>query len=154
MNQLDHCTPSTVSGQRTIHLVDVDNLLGNPGTTDRQRIRTCLARYRARAGYTPGDHVIVATGCNGRHVLETELAWPAAVHRRRAGKDGADLALLDDLDWVIASGRYTRVVIGSGDHAFAPSVDRLLAANIRVDIVSDTRRLCRQLATAAPCHAL
>ena len=154
MNTLGHYTQPSDVGMRTIHLVDIDNLLGNPATTDRQRIRTCLARYRARAGFTPSDHVIVATGCNGRHVLEIELAWPSVVHRRRAGKDGADLALLDDLDWVIASGRYTRVVIGSGDHAFAPSVDRLLAANIRVDIVSDARRLCRQLAAAAPCHAL
>lgn len=132
-----------------MHLVDIDNLLGDPRTTDRTTIQRNMSAYRDAAGYLPGDHCIVATGRNGLHVLEVELAWAAAAYRRRSGPDGADLALLEDLDWIIHSGRYDRVVIGSGDHAFLPAVKCLQAAQIDFLVVTRRDRLSARLAHAA-----
>src|SRR5262245_11167057 len=79
---------------RTLHLIDVDNLLGDPLTTDRQRIDLVLGEYRHAAEYAAGDQAVLATCCNPEHALAIELSWPNACHRRRSGADGADLALI------------------------------------------------------------
>ena len=133
----------------SLHLIDIDNLVGDPRCTDRHRIARVLALYRAAAGYREGDHAIVATGTNDRHVLETELAWAAAGHRRRSGRDGADLMLLDEVDWAIRGGRYSRVVIGSGDHIFTEAVERLASAAIPVLVVAPHGAASWELVRAA-----
>jgi len=134
---------------RTLHLVDADNLLGDPSTTDAAFIRTVFDAYRAAAGLAAGDHVVVATGRNGWHVLEVELAWPRALHRRRSGADGADQELLDLFDWAVAADRHGRIVVGSGDGMFAPAVERSIAAGLEVGVVARPEALSRSLASAA-----
>jgi hypothetical protein len=134
---------------RTVHLIDADNLLGDPATTDRARIEAVFEAYRRAADFRVGDQVILATGCNGAHVLEVELAWPGAEHRRRAGADGADLELLDAAEWLAASQRFDRVVIGSGDLIFCVALDVLRAADIRVDVVARPRSLAQGLRVCA-----
>ena len=55
----------------------------------------------------------------------------------RHGPDGADTALLDvlgDLEWIAQ--RYDRVVIGSGDHCFAPVVMGLAQHGILAGVVA------------------
>lgn len=134
---------------RTLHLVDVDNLLGDPSTTDRAWIRSRLAEYQRRSQYRTGDHVVIATGRNGLHVLECELAWPGALYRRRAGVDGADLELVEQARWAATSGRYARVVIGSGDGHFAVVVDELAAARVHVEVIARSTSVARSLSSSA-----
>ena len=124
---------------RTLHLVDADNLLGDPSVTDRRTIVSVFDAYRRAAGHRPGDHTVLATGCNARHVIEVELAWPTSLHRRRPGRDGADLALIDEA--IVAAGRrnYARVVIGSGDHIFVPTIRLLQTAGCDVTVVAPRR---------------
>ena len=131
-----HATRQNAPARRSLHLIDVDNLVRDPRTLDRRQIEDVLARYRQAAEYREGDHSVVATGKNGRHVLETELAWATASHRRRSGHDGADLMLLEEVDWAIRGRRYGRVVIGSGDHIFAAAARRLMSVGITVAIVA------------------
>ncbi len=133
----------------TLHLVDVDNLLGDPATTDRSTIKLVFEHYREVAGYRPGDHVVIATGCNGMHVLEVELAWPGASHRRKRGRDGADQVLRDEAVWAAAEGGYERVVIASGDREFMVAYQHLLAAGFNVEVVANHRRLATSLAALA-----
>jgi hypothetical protein len=142
--------PPPAAGRiRTLHLIDVDNLLGDPVTTDRRRIDLLFGDYRGVAQFVGGDHAVVATGCNAGHVLAVELGWPQARHCRRSGPDGADLALLEEADWAAASRRYDRVVLGSGDRIFLEALDHLRAADIRVDVVARSRSLARGLAVRA-----
>lgn len=143
------CVGDNRPRRRTLHLIDADNLIGDPCTTDRTRIRAALEGYRRASGYDRGDHVVVATGCNGLHVLEIRLAWPEAQHRCRRGRDGADLELLDAAELAASSGRYDRVVIGSGDRVFMVAVQNLFAASIDVEIVTSHRRLAPALAALA-----
>ncbi len=136
-------------GWRTLHLVDVDNLLGDPGCCEGDTISNLFHSYRQVSSFNVGDHVVVATGCNARHALAVELAWPNVCHRRRAGADGADLALLEESEWATAAGRFGRVVIGSGDRIFLDAMDRLRAVDIRVDFVARRRSLASAIAVRA-----
>jgi hypothetical protein len=137
---------------RTLHLVDVDNLLGDPTTTDPASIDLVFRDFREVAGFVDGDHVVVATGRNAEHVLAVELAWPTARHCRQGGPDGADLALLDEAEWAARSLRYGRVVLGSGDRIFLAALDRLRAVDVHVDVVSRARGLARALSVRAAGH--
>jgi hypothetical protein len=144
--------PQPPHPSRTLHLVDVDNLLGDPRVTDAGRIALVFDTYRRAAMYTNGDHAVVATGCDARHVLEVELGWPTARHCRRVGRNGADLALLEEAQWAATSQRYARVVLGSGDGIFLTAFDLLRAVNIPVDIVCQRRSLSRALGDRASGH--
>jgi len=135
--------------RRTLHLVDIDNLLGDPGCEDGAHIRALFDCYRDLAGFNFGDQVVVATGCNARHALEVELAWPSVCHRRQSGRDGADMALLEESQWAADRGRFTRVVIGSGDRIFLEAMDRLRAVDIAVDFVARRRSLATAIAVRA-----
>lgn len=140
------------SRPRSLHLVDADNLIGDPRTTDLALIRAVLYAYRAAAGFVVGDLVTVATGTNGAHVLAVELAWPEVAHRRRRGPDGADRVLVDEATWAAQRRRFARVVVGSGDHIFLPAVELLLAAGIVVEVVAKRRSLSADLARSVPGH--
>lgn len=143
---------ATPPAGRTLHLVDVDNLLGDPTTTDQARIDLLFRDYRQVSGYALGDHAVVATGRGPGHVLAVELAWPSARHCRRGGPDGADLALLEEADWAAETRRFDRVVLGSGDRIFLEALDRLRAADLHVDVVARARGLARALAVRALGH--
>lgn len=144
--RIDRCT------DRAVHLVDADNLIGDPATTDLAVIRDTFDRYREASGYRAGDHVVIATGRNGLHVLQVELAWPGASYRRRKGEDGADLELLEEVRWITDTSRYSRAVIGSGDRIFISAYQDLYGAGLDVTVVAHHRKLARPLASVAHGH--
>jgi hypothetical protein len=76
-------TSPSVRPHRTLHLIDADNLLGDPRTCDSELIAAMFAEYRRVAGYSDGDLVVVGTGTNGRRMFEVEHAWRGALHKRR-----------------------------------------------------------------------
>jgi hypothetical protein len=88
--------------RRTLHLVDVENLLGTPRTATAAAIRATLDAYR-RAIRVGGDDLVVLAA-NPALALEIGLAWPGALLRTARGPDGADLALLDDVRDLTALG--------------------------------------------------
>ncbi len=124
MNQLIDLITGTVTIERSpdaigrsLHLVDIENLSGGP----RRTLEEHLAAYRAyerRAEVGPRDHVVVAA-C-GRVMRSLGFELPTRILQRTAnGADGADRVLLaHDTPERIAA-RYERLVIGSGDGAFA-----------------------------------
>ena len=140
---------STTPATRTLHLVDADNLLGDPSSIDPAEIRSTFRRHRFASQFAEGDLAAAATGRNGRHVLEVELAWPGACHRRRSGADGADLELIDQAEWAASSGRFDRVVIASGDRIFIRAFELLRAAEIDVLVVARARSLSAALLARA-----
>jgi hypothetical protein len=130
---------------RTLHLVDADNLLGDPLTVDPSVIRATFAAYRRAARFVRGDHAVVASCADPRHAFQVRAAWPGVLHRWRGGPDGADLALLEEAEVAARSRRYGRVVLGSGDRIFLVALDVLRSAGVEVQVVSRRDALARAL---------
>jgi hypothetical protein len=131
---------------RRLHLVDIENLTGDPRPSLGQ-VRQALGRYTGCLAFGAMDQVEVAS--SHLTLLNAALGWPHAHYRVRSGPDGADLALLDILQHENVAGRFTHVAIGSGDHLFADPAARLAAQGVWVTVVSRRRGLSPRLALAA-----
>ncbi|MFM8847648.1 MAG: hypothetical protein ACKOHN_06320, partial [Actinomycetota bacterium] len=78
---------------RRLHLLDADNLMGDPRVIDPWVIGKWQSAYVNTTGLRPGDHAIVGTGCNGKHAFAVQSKWNPFRVVRRPGPDGADEAL-------------------------------------------------------------
>lgn len=117
---------------RTLHLLDVENLVG--GTGAGLPVAPALEAYRRTIAVAAHDHVLLGSGPT--MAFEASVAWPGALLRVGRGVDGADNALLAEADPSFLAAHYDRVVIGSGDHAFVPLVSRLRALGVAVCVVT------------------
>jgi hypothetical protein len=121
---------------RPLHILDIDNLLGDPTATDTHVINDCLGQYRALTGYQKGDHVVVGTGCNALHVYAVQSCWPAVQYVRQSGPDGADFALIEQASIALERCRYSHFILGSGDGRFADLYDEMTARGYPVFVAS------------------
>lgn len=136
------------TNRRFFHLVDIDNLLGDPRSTDSARISDCFQHYRRLTGYREGRHfAAVGTGCNGCHVVAVQAQWPGVRYVRRPGPDGADIALHEVALDEAATGRYTDFVIASGDGRFCDTYRALRSLGHPVTVVSRPEALSKELRT-------
>src|SRR5580700_8543963 len=131
---------------RRLHLVDIENLAGE-SLPSLGQVREALGLYAGCLGFGGMDQVEVAS--SHLTLLNAALGWPYAHYRTRSGPDGADLALLDVLRHEDVAGRFTHVVIGSGDHLFAEEAARLAGQGVWVTVVSRQHSLSRRLELAA-----
>jgi hypothetical protein len=135
-------------GARTVHLLDVENLLGGTRFTVDE-VRSLLGRVCEVARVEAGDSLIVASS---HHCAPA--AWfgcPQGARRLvRSGPDGADIALGDVISQEGIATRYTRVVIGSGDGFFAEAAAKLQAAGCHVTVLTRRAGLSRRLRLACP----
>ncbi len=124
----------STSGRRLI-AVDAENLLGcDPGIASAVcwefAIVGLLHAVRFRQGT---DHLVIAVAPDWAFTV-MELA-PSARLMVRNGPNGADLALRDALeDAAFIAGRYSKVVLASGDHIFSNSVRSLADAGIHTTV--------------------
>jgi hypothetical protein len=132
--------------ERALHLIDIENLAGD-GEPSFAQVRAVQDSYAGRVPFSALDQVVVASG--NRTLLSAALGWPHARYRMRSGRDGADLELLDVLEYEKVAARFARVIIGSGDGAFAGAAATLAAAGVRVIVVSRWGSLSSRLAIAA-----
>jgi hypothetical protein len=132
---------------RRLHLVDIENLVGDPRPSLSQ-VRQARGLYADCIGFGAMDQVEVAASSH-KTLENAAFGWPCVHYRAWYGPDGADLALLDVLWNEDVAGRFTHVVIGSGDHIFAEAAARLAAQRVWVTVVSRPGSLSRQLALAA-----
>ena len=130
---------------RTVHLVDVENLMGGP-QSGLMTVAAALDDYDVAAGVRPGDHMVIAG--HPTVAFSAGVARPGRCVRAAHGKDGADKALLRDAEVADLARRYDRVVIGSGDGIFAELAVRLRAAGLPVIAVSRPRSLAAALRLA------
>jgi len=141
---------------RTLHLIDVENLVGGVAA-GRDAVAPALDAYRRTVQIGPDDHVVLGSGTE--LAFASKAAWPGALLRIGKGIDGADRALLSVLSPDFIASHYHRLIVGSGDHAFAPMVATLRARRMAVMVVvrdelslsGDLRRLTmhRTLAVAS-----
>lgn len=136
-----------VPAGRSLHLVDVENLMGGPELGDTI-LREALVGYRTSAPVSDGDHVII--GANPQLGPAAKATWPGARLVVRGGPDGADIALLEavrDVDFIAA--RYDQIVVGSGDGVFEVVVREFRSRGLAVGVVSLRRGLSYALGTSA-----
>jgi hypothetical protein len=131
---------------RRLHLVDIENLVGD-SLPSLSQVREALGLYTDCLAIGAMDQVEVAS--SHLTLLNAALGWPHAHYRVRSGPDGADLALLEVLQHENVAKRFTHVAVGSGDHLFAEDVARLGAEGVWVTVVSWRSSLSRRLALAA-----
>ncbi len=136
---------------RTLHLLDVENLAG--GTAGGvAAVAPSLAAYRSTITVACADHVVLGTGPT--FACATADGWPGARLRVGHGVDGADHALLDDVDADFTAGHYSRVVVGSGDHIFCGLVCELRSRGLVVLVVARAESVSRDLRRLAPFRPL
>jgi hypothetical protein len=130
---------------RTIHLIDLENLAGTPSLTP-QLVARVREAYEAIAHIADEDQVVVATAHYG--ALSAWFGWPDARRLVASGPDGADHQLLAVVDNEKVADRFPRVVIGSGDGIFATSAARLQEREVTVSVVSRANAVSRRLRLA------
>jgi len=129
VDRLAHAPPG-----RTLHLVDVENLMGGPQEGEGA-LRRASVEYREVAPVQAGDHVIVA--CNPHLAVAVHQVWAGARILLGYGPDGADRALLREVEdnrWIAR--RFDRVIVGSGDAIFADASTGLQRWGIAVGVAS------------------
>lgn len=124
---------------RTAHFLDIENLCGNPTAFGAVHV---AAEYRDLVRVQHGDQIVVGAS-SSQAAFAGRQAFPGAQLVYREGQDGADNALVDfarsELD--VLAGRFDTIVIGSGDHAFAPLARELAAVGLTVVVVAIPRTI-------------
>jgi hypothetical protein len=130
---------------RRLVVVDLENIAGGPCQTE-----DCAAWVRRRladaGALRPGDHVTVAVDEGA--LPSVVWVWQGSVCRWGHGRDGADLALVEELGQRVHE-RFDEVVLASGDGLFAETVAALVARGVRVTVAAHGTSLSRRLATVA-----
>ncbi|MBK37028.1 MAG: hypothetical protein CME26_16050 [Gemmatimonadetes bacterium] len=119
---------------RTLHLVDLENLVGGPFAPAEVMLAS-IDQFNRLAVRSLDD--LVWVGTNPRLVLQAKRLMPQARCLTKGGPDGADLALLNELDnptWIAE--RFDRVVIGSGDGIFSDVAREMRTLGVRVGVVA------------------
>ncbi len=127
-------TTSSLPFPRSLHLVDLENLVGDPRAV-APLVSATLARYLRVARWRPGDHVIIASNPGLMREIVFDLPVPCNAHATR-GRDGADVMLLSLAPPELVVRRYSRLVIGSGDHIFAARAHAARALGVEVLVVA------------------
>lgn len=137
---------------RTLHLIDLENLAGGP-RPDAPNAFATIEAYLHLAAWHPGDHVVLAA--NGWLLRQVVFDLPSGwLVRGASGPDGADLVLLAVADPSFVVARYRRLVVGSGDGIFAPLLAEVGCAGVATTVISRRAHLARCLERAAQSRSI
>ena len=139
------CARPSIATGRAHHLIDIENLFGEHHT----------AVFEPWFGELYAE--VVALGCSDlcsvaadrSHLLEVAEVFPGAQRLVGVGPDGADIALLDAIDWPTLHRGCDTLDIASGDGRFVDAAYRARALELRVVVVSRATSLSRVLASYA-----
>lgn len=107
------------TGRKAI-AIDIENMVGG-SDADAGTFATAWRVITKHAlSIRPGDLVVVASGTHAAPRVMSALVGESVQLRWRGGIDGADLALIEFFDLPHTAGRWSQLVIASGDHVFAP----------------------------------
>lgn len=135
---------------RRLIAVDAENLLGcDPGIASAVCWEFAIAGLLHAVSFRKdADHLVIAVAPDWAFVVMA-LA-PSARLVVRKGPNGADLALCDALeDAAFIAGRYSEVVIASGDHIFCRSVRGLADAGVHTTIAGLPTQTSSELTASA-----
>ncbi len=120
--------------ERAYHVLDIANVIRNPffQMDDVVRLHKVWDNCTQK-GDT--DQYFIATGPGTAAALC--FGWPIAQKQIRAGQDGADYAIIEqlqDIDFIAS--RFDHVYLGTGDHIICEAAKKLVEAGVRVTIVA------------------
>ena len=133
---------------RCLHLVDIENLLGNPRPADTQQAVEVFETYLVAAVWHPGDLVVVASNPGLMKTLAFQLPDIPSSWRCIRGADGADRLLLQAVPNRLHT-RFSRLVIGSGDGIFTDLADNTSRTSVETWVVSGVGFVARGLRRTA-----
>lgn len=131
---------------RTVHLVDLENVVGSGHLTE------CAARnaYLAYTGLgVVGPRDLVIVGVSHHNLMAAAYGWPHVRCRARSGPDGADLLLQDVMSDEHLEDRFGAAVLVTGDGGFAEPVAALIGRGLPIGIIAPAGRLSTKLRLAA-----
>jgi hypothetical protein len=131
---------------RTLILVDIENLTATPSPTSQQ-VETVVASLRLVVSEFDRHQKIVA--CSHHAAPVVAFTFPSAGLRWRSGPDGADLALLDVIEYERVDARFEQVIICSGDGIFSGAAGWLASRGVAVTVISLPGHLAARLELAA-----
>lgn len=133
-----HCTRTARS--RTLHLVDLENLLGD--RREEEVALSGLERYLQLARWTEGDAMLIAADPQIVRQVGFSPPAPCSLHATR-GSDAADVMLLAHAAPELVARGYARMVIGSGDGIFVARARAVRDLGVGVAIVARPSGLAR-----------
>ncbi|GII02026.1 NYN domain-containing protein [Planobispora takensis] len=135
-----------ISHGRSVHLLDVENLVGAPRPATAEVV-TMMDHYRRRVPAGFMDQYVAAV--NHGALVPVGLALAGIQILVRSGRDGADEALCEVIRLDHLDTRFERVVIGSGDGVFTDLAEWLRRSGVQVVVVSRPGALSRRLRRTA-----
>lgn len=130
---------------RSQHLIDVENLYGEHHEALYEPEFGEL--YTAVVGRGPND--LITVGADRSHALDAALAFPGCRRVMGSGPNGADLALIDSIDWPSLQRGCDRLVIASGDGVFVEVAEIGRRHGLGIVVVSREKGLSRRLRAQA-----
>jgi hypothetical protein len=127
-------TTSSITSKRSLHLVDLENLVGDPRAEGALALDTFRA-FLEISRWEAGDHLIVASNPWLMAKVAFDLPRASSLHAVH-GRDGADIMLLSLAPPELVIKRYDRLVVGSGDGIFGARAATVHEQGIRVDVVA------------------
>ena len=131
-------------GDRALHLIDLENLCGAGSTTAEDAARV-LAAYVDAVKIGPADSIHIGVAHHmATAVMPVLCVFPGRLHVR-SGRDGAETALLESIDLVHISTRFSRLIIASADRTFTEAADEAHRLGMTVWQVTGRGGLSREL---------
>ncbi len=133
---------------RALHVVDIENLLGDVDPIQPEDVARCAAVYERFV--ETGDTVVV--GWSFQPKPEVQQAWQGPEHVWRRGKDGADRRLVLELRQRrhgVKDSFRRGVFVASGDEEFVGIVRDLITDGVHVTVVSREDALAQKLGNLA-----
>ena len=132
-------TIEKIRTQRSVHLIDIENLCGESNPTT-EHVELAKAAYFEKV--QPGECDLFFVTVSSKANLEAAVfGWGQASFSCLEGHDGADILLAkmmleDDLE-----NRFGKVYLASGDGGLAPFAKSLLSKGVEVEVVSQPSTL-------------
>ena len=146
---------SYVPDGRKLYVVDAENIAGGSDVHPRIAQKMVSSIFSGVPCQADIDHIVVACGITFAKTCFGVLLdhnWPKRPHVLpfASGIDGADIRLIKHIDEVQRiAGRYSQIIIGSGDGIFQTAAISFRAVGVTVGVVSRLSALSNELARAA-----
>jgi uncharacterized LabA/DUF88 family protein len=135
--------------QRSLHLIDIENLLGDPFCQDLDLIRTTFETYARITNWQPEDQVLIAANrWLYSHLLFPLRSWKCRLFTA-SGPNGADLRLLREAEQETLVRQFDRLVIGSGDGIFSSVLHLAKSLDVQSLVACRTGAMSQRLKRAS-----
>ena len=134
---------------RTLHLVDIENLLSqSPRLVTGDQALRVFWQYLETAGWRSGDSVMIASNPKLMRRMAFQLTDFPCRMLCAWGESAADQLLLGAVPNHLET-RYARVVVGSGDHIFDALINQLSGSKVRTLVIAGAGSTSWQLYSSA-----